>query len=253
MMEIRPCPAKSRAELVLEWDQLAGERHRQIASGEDLSFEHVVVPTTFHLLEGADRTLMLDIGSGTGEFTARLARVAERVMALEPSGKSIALARNVCRSLQNVHFLQTTLEEAAADLSSRPATAAVAVMTLMTAPDLQAFAMALAASLQARSRFVAMLTHPWFWPRYWRYEEEPWFDYNVETFIEAPFVISKHRSDFRTTHIHRPLEHYIKAFADQGFKLDALAEPVPHSSVQARYPSPWRFPRFLGLRWEKVA
>ncbi len=252
MTGIRPCPAKSHADLAREWDQLAEERHRQIASGEDLSFEYVVVPTTWRLFEGAERAVVLDIGSGTGDFTARLAQVAGRVIAVEPSRASMALARRVCQSAQNTRFVEASLEEAASSLDEGPATAAVAVMTLMTAPDLRGFAKALAALLQTGARFVATLTHPWFWPRYWGYEEEHWFHYEVETFIEAPFAISKRRTEIRTTHIHRPLQHYMNVFAEEGFRLDAVAEPMPVAEVQALYPEPWRFPRFLGLRWEKV-
>ncbi|HKB24950.1 MAG TPA: class I SAM-dependent methyltransferase [Methylomirabilota bacterium] len=252
MMRIRPCPAKSHADLAREWDQLAEERHRQIESGEDLSFDHVVVPTTWRLFEGADRAVVLDIGSGTGDFTAQLAQVAGRVIAVDPSRASIMLARRVCRAIQNVRFVEASLEEAASCLDEGPVTAAVAVMTLMTAPDVRGFAKALAALLQTRARFVATLTHPWFWPMYWGYDEEPWFHYEVETFIEAPFVISKCRTEVRTTHIHRPLEQYLNVFAEEGFRLDALAEPMPPAKVQALYPAPWQFPRFLGLRWEKV-
>src|SRR5262245_8684655 len=91
MKDIRPCAAKKHADLALEWDQLAEERHRQITSGEDLSFEHVVVPTTLRLLDGADAALVLDIGSGTGDFTARLAKVAKQVIGLEPAPTSIAV------------------------------------------------------------------------------------------------------------------------------------------------------------------
>jgi SAM-dependent methyltransferase len=252
MTGIRPCPVKSHADLAREWDQLAEERHRQIASGEDLSFEHVVVPTTWRLFEGADRAVVLDIGSGTGDFTARLAQVAGKVIAIEPSRASVALARRVCHATQNVRFVEASLEEAATSLDEDPVTAAVAVMTLMTAPALRAFARALSAVLRARTLFVATLAHPCFWPRYWGYEEEPWFHYEVETFIEAPFVISRRRTDVRTTHVHRPLEQYVKVFADEGFRLDALAEPMPPAEIQRLYPKPWRFPRFLGLRWEKV-
>ncbi len=252
MMHIRPCPPKSLGELTREWDELAEERHRQIASGEDLSFEHIVVPTTWSLFEGADRTVVLDIGSGTGDFTARLALVAGKVIAVEPSRASMALARKICQPAHNVRFVEASLEEAASSLDEGPATAAVAVMTLMTAPDLRGFAKALAALLQARARFVATVTHPWFWSKYWGYEDEPWFRYEVETFIEAPFVISRRRTEIRTTHIHRPLEQYVTVFAEEGFRLDALAEPMPPPKVQALYPAPWRFPRFLGLRWEKI-
>ena len=129
---------------------------------------------------------------------------------------------------------------------------AVAVMTLMTAPDLRGLAKALAGLLRTHARFIATLTHPCFWPRYWGYEREPWFRYDRETFIEAPFVISKRQTDLRTTHIHRPLEHYLTVFAEEGFVLDALAEPMPAPDVQSLYPRRWEFPRFLGLRWKKV-
>lgn len=253
MKPIRSCSAKSHADLAREWDQLAEERHRQIVSGDDLSFDHVVVPTARRLFEGADRAVVLDIGSGTGEFTVQLAQIAGKVIAVEPSQASMKLARRVCEGAHNVRYIEASLEEAASVFDEGPATAAVAVMTLMTAPDLRGFAKALAALLRTRARFVATLTHPCFWPRYWGYEEAPWFRYERETFIEAPFVISKRRTEVRTTHIHRPLEQYLNVFAEQGFRLDALAEPMPAPEVEALYPRPWKFPRFLGLRWEKVA
>jgi SAM-dependent methyltransferase len=252
MIGIRPCSPKSHADLIPEWDRLAEQRHAQIASGEDLSFEYVVAPTTWRLLENTDLTVVLDIGSGTGDFTVRLARVAARVIAVEPSRASVAVARKVCESTQNIRFFERALEEAVNSIDERPITTAVAVMTLMTAPDLHQLAKALSVLLQTGGRFVATITHPWFWPKYWGYEQEPWFHYQVETFIEAPFVISKKRTEHRTTHVHRPLEQYIGIFENEGFRLDTLAEPIPAPEVQALYPRPWQFPRFLGLRWEKV-
>jgi SAM-dependent methyltransferase len=252
MTDIRPCVAKTHADLALEWDQLAEERHRQIASGDDLSFEHVVVPTTLRLFDGADATLVLDIGSGTGDFTVRLAQVATRVIGVEPSRTSVAVARASCLEAHNVRFIQAPLEEAASMLRGEPVTAAVACMTLMTTPDLGGFAKALAVVLQKEAKFVATLSHPWFWPRYWGYETEAWFNYTQETFIEAPFVISRCRTAVRTTHVHRPLEQYVSVFANAGFRLEALVEPMPSSEIQARYPQPWRFPRFIGLRWTKT-
>lgn len=252
MTAIRRCSVKTHAELVREWDRLAEERHRQIASGDDLSFHHVVVPTTWRLLEGADRTLVLDIGSGTGEFTLQLARSSGTVIAVEPSKTSVALAREVCHGATNVRFVETSLEEAGGLLGEEGATTAVAVMTLMTAPDLRGLAKALAGLLRTHARFIATLTHPCFWPRYWGYEREPWFRYDREVFIEAPFVISKRQTDLRTTHVHRPLENYLTVFAEEGFALEALVEPMPPLDVQSLYPRRWEFPRFLGLRWEKL-
>jgi SAM-dependent methyltransferase len=253
LKDIRPCAAKNTSELALEWDQLAEERHRQIASGEDLSFEQVLVPTMLQLFEDADPKLVLDIGSGTGDFTARLAGVATSVIGVEPSSASVSLARTICSGASNVQFVEATLEQSAKLLQGNPPTAAVASMTLMTAPNLRSFAEALGALLPREARFVATLSHPCFWPRYWGYEGEHWFNYTREIFIEAPFVISRCRTHIRTTHIHRPLEQYVNVFASAGFTLEALAEPIPSPQIQKLYPRPWQFPRFVGMRWVKTA
>lgn len=252
MTRIRPCAEKTHADLTLEWDRLAEERHRQITSGEDLSFYHVVTPAALRLLSGRNYNYILDIGSGTGEFTAQLAQLAGKVIAIEPSAASMNIARRVCKNSPNVGYVEATLERAVEILEKEPASAAVAIMTLMTAPNLVGFAKSLASVLQAGGLFVALLTHPCFWPRYWGYDEEPWFHYEQETFIEAPFVISKRTTEVRTTHIHRPLERYLSVFAEQGFLLTALVEPMPTPDVEALYPRPWEFPRFLGLRWKKI-
>lgn len=253
MIDTVPCPAKKQSELSLEWDQLAQERHRQIVSGEDLSFQHVLVPTMLSLFEYADSETVLDIGSGTGDFTARLARVASTVIGVEPSHGSVEVARTTCRELRNVRFIEGSLEQSESELRRESVTAAAACMTLTAVPDLVGFAKALAGLLRNGAKFVAILPHPWFWPRYWRYETKPWFVYANETFIEAPFSISRCRTEVRTTHIHRPLEQYFRVFANAGFAVEALTEPVPSTEIQALYPEPWAFPRFLGLRWARAA
>ena len=249
---MKPCNPKGHVELVEGWNRLAQERHRQISSGIDLSFDNVIVPTTLCLLRRCDLSIVLDVGSGTGEFTARLARSARRVVAVEPSHASTVIARSVCQSLQNVKFVEVPLEDAAEDLLDVTATTAVAVMSLMTTPDLRKFAHVLARLLRSEARFVAMVTHPCFWPMYWGYNDASWFQYETETFIEAPFVISTCTTDIVTTHIHRPLEQYVTTFAEEGFRLEKLVEPMPKAEVQALYPRSWAFPRFLALRWVKI-
>ncbi|TMA86937.1 MAG: hypothetical protein E6J74_30860 [Deltaproteobacteria bacterium] len=240
MNGVRPCHVKNHSELASEWDQLAQERHRQIASGEDISYEHVLVPTMFNLLEGIDLTLVCDIGAGTGNFTNRLTKIATNVMKLSS------------RDARNVQFVQSPVEDLNDAIVGKQATAAVAVMTLMTAPNLEAFARAVSGLLPAGGKFVATLSHPCFWPMYWGYDSEEWFDYSKEIFIEGPFVISRCRTNVITTHIHRPVGQYLQTFAESGFNLDALVEPIPAPEVQALYSKRWRFPRFLGLSWTKT-
>jgi ATP-dependent RNA helicase RhlE len=107
------------------------------------------------LLKGADWAVVLDIGSGTGDFTARLAKNARTVIAIEPSRASMALARTVCQPAQNVRFVESSIEEAVEAIEGGQVTAAVAVMTLMTAPDLRGVAKALAAVLSQTRVLVA--------------------------------------------------------------------------------------------------
>lgn len=234
-----------------EWDRIAEDRNGQVTSGKDLSFEHILVPTMFQLLEGADMALVLDIGSGTGHFTRRLSQVAGRVIAVEPSTASVKIARANCLRARNVDFIAAPLQSASAELQKERVTAAVASMTLMTVPELGGFAKALGAVLQKDAKFAATFTHPWFWPEYCGYRTKPWFHYEKEIFIEAPFVISKSHLEMRTTHIHRPLEQYVAVFANAGFRLESVVEPMPSPELLALYPRPWRFPRFIGMRWTK--
>jgi hypothetical protein len=136
-------------------------------------------------------------------------------------------------------------------LLAETATAAVAMMTLMTVSNLGSFAHSLKYLLRPNSPFVAVFTHPCFWPRYRGYETAPWFRYESELFIEAPFEISQRRTHILTTHVHRPLEQYIDTFASCGFVVQQIVEPLPDRSARKLYPKPWEFPRFIGVQWRR--
>jgi SAM-dependent methyltransferase len=251
MPDVRRAGPKGHSELTLEWDRLAGERDRQLRSGVDLSFRHIVSPTALRLLEAADLSLLLDIGSGTGHFSALVSDRCRQVLGVEPSGSSIRIARSVCADRHNVQFVQSTIEALTVASVDGTATAAVALMVMMATPDLSTFASSLSSLLPTGAMFVAVIPHPCFWPTYWGYAEATWFDYTEETFIEAPFKISNARTDVLTTHIHRPLEQYAATFSACGFRLDVLEEPMPSEEVNSVYPARWRFPRFLAMRWVK--
>lgn len=253
MNSVRQSFPKSHSELAVEWDRVAAERDRQLGSGQDLSFEHILVPAALELLQSADRTVVLEIGSGTGHFTRRLADVAQRVVGVEPSPVSVNLAESNCRDRANVCFIEASIEEAAGRLRNECVTAAVANMSLMTAPDLPAVAAALTGVLPVGAKLVATLCHPCYWPRYWGYESEPWFEYHRELFVEAPFKISCCGTDMCTTHIHRPLSRYVRVFGEVGLMLDAVTEPMPGPDIEDLYPERWLYPRFIGLRWVRAA
>ena len=248
---MKPCLPRNHAELIQAWDQLAEERHRQIVSGDDLSFHYVIAPTALSLLEDCNTDVVLDIGSGTGEFTVQLAQFCRQVLAVEPSRISTKLAKNSCRTYNNVQFFESPVEDIIDELIHTNVTCAVAVMSLMTAPQLHKVVCALNMILPPQAHIVAILTHPCFWPKYRGYDEAPWFSYEKEIFIEAPFAISRCSTSTITTHIHRPLDYYLSVFSQRGFLLDAMIEPMPAPEIEALYPTRWHFPRFIGIRWQR--
>lgn len=251
MPKIKSTYPKSSEELRVEWDLLAEERHRQIVSGDDISFDNVLVPLILRLLDGVDTGKVLDIGCGTGELTNQIGGISNEVIGFEPSSASVAIARVTCARRDNVQFVNDTLESALPNIDTDSVSCATAAMTLMTTPDIDSFANALAEALRKGTRFVATLTHPCFWPSYWGYDSAEWYNYSRESFIQAPFTISKMSTDLVSTHIHRPLESYLNAFAREGFFLEQLEEPMPPPHVQDLYPSAWEYPRFIGVRWRK--
>lgn len=252
MKKIIASPPKHSAVLAKEWDALANERHRQITAGEDISYEKVLVPEMLSMLRSADTTSLLDVGSGTGDFTRLLANIAEEVVGVEPSSENIAISKKVCAKSRNVSFINLPIEAALEPLSKYRFTSSVAMMSLMSIPDLKATSIILGEILATGSTLIAVITHPCFWPIYWKYAEEEWFDYSREIFIEAPFSISKTATEIKTTHIHRPISFYVNVFAEAGFRLEQLSEPIPSDEVRQLYPTKSTWPRFLGFRWVKV-
>lgn len=235
---------KSISELAKEWDELAEKRHQQIESGIDWSFDHILAPLAFELLKECDDSSLLDIGCGTGELTSKFKKFSNIISAIDISERSIEIAKGIPGN-SHTDFYCGSLEKLSNELATQDFKTAIAAMTLMNTPSIKSFADSLSKILKTGSKFVATITHPCFWPRYWNYEDESWYSYEKEIFIEAPFEISAEKTELRTTHIHRPLEMYISVFKEAGFVLRSLKEPVSSDGNKLEYP------KFIGLLWEK--
>lgn len=246
---MRPVLGKTQHDISREWDRIVLRRGQQIASGKDLSFTFVLVPSLLSLASVCDLSSVLDIGCGPGFLTTEIAKCAQRVVGVDISYASINYARQRWPNFTNVQFIHTSVEDYAARNSGSEFTAAVANMTLVTVLDLDNVLKAASRLIKSGGHILCTITHPCFWPIYWGYFQERWFNYSQEIPIEGPFKISLDDCEsFVTTHIHRPLERYVAALSGAGFSIDEIQEPFPSQEVEARYPRRWEYPRFLSIR-----
>ena len=249
---VRLAANKTPAQIESEWDAIAELRHDQIVTGRDISYTEVMVPMVEDLISTASMSRVLDVGCGTGELTERLSRRGGDAIGVDVSAKSILIAQQVNPRKRNLTYLHSSIEDFVAHTDGEKFSLVVASMTLMTSPNQRTVWESAAKLLQPGGVFVATLTHPCFWPIYWGYFDAVWFNYSAELVIEAPFRISKETSSLTTTHVHRPLSDYLIAASEAGLSIETLAEPIPTEAVQRKYPVPWGFPRFLGIRARKV-
>jgi 2-polyprenyl-3-methyl-5-hydroxy-6-metoxy-1,4-benzoquinol methylase len=247
--EARLVGPRSERELAGEWDKVAAERDSLIEEGRDLSYLYILLPALRKL---SDRWLrpgvrVLDVGCGTGKFAAELAEECSKtdVVAIDPSGSSIEIAKEKRPELANLIFERSSVESFAGRRRGH-FDLILANMLFQNVASLDSALEACAELLAPGGALVFAVPHPCFWPRYWKYDEEPWFRYDCELWIEAPFRTSlSPEAAVTTTHTHRPLGRYISALYGVGLCVEELVEPYPDAGLEGAYPLAWEFPRFL--------
>jgi SAM-dependent methyltransferase len=205
------------------------------------------LPCVLNLCEGSDFSAVVDVGCGGGFLVKEISQKSGLVVGVDMAAKNIDLGKQLCSSLANVQLINDTIENFAAN-HNQSFSLAIANMTLITCVNLSNILEAIKKIITPGGTLVATITHPCFWPDYWAYSDAEWFDYSRQIIIEGPFRISSEVSNCVTTHIHRPLSTYITMLVQNGFSIDRLVEPVPDEKTASRYPTPWMYPRFLGIR-----
>jgi SAM-dependent methyltransferase len=239
----RKIDTKTISDITSEWDALASIRHFHITSGVDVTYRLILVPIILSLVSLESAASILDAGCGVGFLTSMLADYAEEVVGVDPSSASVTLAR--ANYGKRANFVEATVERYSEQTAQR-FDIVVANMVLMDILDLDNFLVAASRVLRTGGAFIFATTHPWFWPRYYGYVDEPWFRYSLELVIESPFKITAVPDcQLLSTHVHRPLEAYIEGFRKAGLSVETLHEPMPSAEIDALYPKPWDYPRYL--------
>ena len=242
---------RSSVQLAEEWDKIGPHRDALIASGRDLSYRHILLPSLLELLSESltGGHCILDVGCGTGTFISELATNYPNInfTGIDPSTVSIKTAMDRRQARPNCEFKVMSVEDLGSTLKEPfYFDAIIANMLFQNVANLSDVLKSCGSLLKPTGILVFAVSHPCFWPRYWGYDEEPWFEYDKEIWIDAPFKTSlSPRTHLRATHVHRPLHAYINGLHTAGFLIDRMAEPMPDDGVEGAYPVAWEFPRFL--------
>jgi 2-polyprenyl-3-methyl-5-hydroxy-6-metoxy-1,4-benzoquinol methylase len=243
-MTFRTVKSKPFSEITSEWDSLATTRYHQISSDIDITYNYLLRPTIIKLVKEYQPHTILDAGCGVGVLTADLSYFVKKVVGVDPSPRSINLAEEAAGS-RNIEFHVDTIE-ALALKTDTIYDAVIANMVLMDTIDLESFLKSVFKLLSESGRFIFSITHPCFWPQYYGYASETWFDYQSELIIEGPFRTSlSGTGKLISTHVHRPLCSYISKLYASNFVIEKLYEPSPPLDILARYPETWKYPRYI--------
>ncbi|HEM3488538.1 TPA: methyltransferase domain-containing protein [Streptococcus suis] len=232
---------KNNQDIAKEWDNIAIIRKNQIESKKDTSFHKILLPNILKELNKIDNLSekkLIDLGCGSGYLTNYLSLSVKNTVGIDISVKNIELAKEKY-SKNNLRFYNFAIEDFQIDHYD----IGVANMVLMDTMNLETCISSISNLLNNNGNFIFSITHPSFWPKYWKYEEESWYKYSKELIIEAEFRIANEATNYRTTHIHRPLETYINLLSKYNFKIESISE-LPNNDKDS-------YPRFLIVNCKK--
>ena len=232
---------KKLDDLSREWDEICEKRHALIEKGRDISLTMVTAPYILEWFKNRKNLSVLDVGCGTGYLTNQIANLGNNCIGIDSSKKSIEIAK-AHYSKFNTHFEKHKTKDYRSNIKFD---VCVANMVFMDDPEWMESLFNIYSLLKDDGVLIGLITHPWFWPKYWKYEDEEWFRYNEELFIECSFSTTYSDALGTTTHIHRPLSMYVSGFKTTGFSIERIDELFPSKEMPEGYET--RYPKFIGF------
>lgn len=225
-----------------EWDIVGPLRQVAIEQGKDISLERITGPCILDNTKAVKHHRILDVGCGTGYLTNELSKLAKECWGIDVSSKSIITATQKYQR-DNLHFVCSSIKDFSID---SPYDVCIANMVFMDDPEWIDSLNNIVSLLAKNGKLLITITHPCFWPRYWGYQDEEWFNYQEELYIQGLFSITLQKGFGITTLIHRPLSDYIDAIINSGLCIEELRELYSSYDLNSR--KGINYPRFIFIR-----
>ena len=228
-----------KKQIIEQWNLIAEERFYQIQNGEDDSFSNILVPNMISLLSSKKYERLLDLGCGNGIFTSNLISYSNEIIGIDLSEKNIKIARRNIQSNNNTQFVVADAETFNSEVKYN---CIISNMVLMDVMNVERIVCNISKLLVETGEFIFSITHPCYWPIYWNYYKEEWFDYNKELIIENNFRIGNTSIEQKTIHFHRPLEFYFNILQKNSLNIEVMKELKGKN---------FNLPRFLLIKCRK--
>lgn len=229
------------SKIIDEWDSIANDRFLAFENKTDKSYEDVLKPRVLEMLKDNDLSNVLDVGCGVGALTFEVANFSGKITGIDISSTSIEIAKKQNKA-KNIEYKVLHAEE----LSNKEEYSLVySNMVLMNMPDICDALNSIHCSMIPNAKFIFTITHPSFWPIYWKYFTDHKFKYNQPLEIKREFRTQNQKYEGKKTrHFHRPIEYYINNLTSSGFRIINLYELSDESEE-------FWYPRFMMIEVEK--
>jgi ubiquinone/menaquinone biosynthesis C-methylase UbiE len=221
-----------------------GARYDGIADWYDAEFQPAPLESeTWRLvtrLLGGPNGSLLDVGCGTGSYSAALAERGWEVTGIDVSADM--LRRAEAKGVPTVHADATTLpfEDSSFD-------AAVSIFTSTDVDDLEAVLREIVRVLRPEAPLVYVAVHPCFVGPHAKYDPASgipelhagWYR-RTGRYAESPGVWNESGVRIRVGAAHLPLGLFLQTFVDAGLHLERIEEAEERE-----------YPIGLGLRWRR--
>lgn len=173
------CDEVSREDISLEWDEICERRQSIIEQEKDISLLTVTGPCMLKNIKEEAPEKLLDVGCGTGYLTNKASELVDLCLGIDISGKSIEIAKKKYET-DKLRFIKCGISDFDHENCFD---ACMSNMVFMTDPDWLMSAKRIFELLKTGGVLFITIIHPCFWPKYWGYDNEPWFDYNSMSII----------------------------------------------------------------------
>lgn len=231
------------------WDTYAIKRHEQIISGQDISYDYVLIKTIIEFLNSlqlGEKSKILDIGCSTGILISRINRPTFDITGIDNSRTSIRIAQKYLQEFNNVKLIQESIirflpfKHDFFDII-------IANMVFHTVDNYDAALSSCYRLLKKKGNLIISLPHPRYWFIYQGIDKTIPYDYEIPKKYYLDFRITNDQSPFpeKVPYIHRPISFYVNGLINAGFIIRKISEPIPDEKTMSLYKQAWKEPHFL--------